>query len=161
MKVIQGSHRWIWIFAITVLTLAGCRQNHVYEKYKTIPDYIWNYYYRVPFEFNITDTVSYYNVFINIRNAGIYPYSNIWLIVNQQTPGGLITRKRYEFILANPDGSWKGNGLGDIWDNRFIMEEHVRFRTPGEYTYTFQHSMRMDNLPAIMDIGMEVIKDSD
>jgi len=148
---------WILSVFITFLLLS-CKQRQVFEKYKKIPDYIWNLHYEVPFEFEIKDTSSIYNVYLNIRNASIYPYSNIWLFVDKQNPQGVQTRSRYEFVLANPDGSWKGDGLGDIFDNHLLLEQAIRFQMAGTYTYTFQHCMRMDNLPAIMDIGLEVEK---
>ena len=136
--------------------LLSCNQRQVYEKYKKIPDYIWNLNYKVPFEFDIKDTSALYNVYLNIRNASIYPYSNIWIFVDKLDPKGVQTRSRYEFVLANPDGSWRGDELGDIFDNHMLLETRIRFLMAGTYTYTFQHSMRMDNLPAIMDIGLEI-----
>ena len=115
-------------------------------------------HYQVPFEFDIIDTSAIYNVYLNIRNANIYPFSNLWIYVDRQNPKGVQTRSRYEFVLANPDGSWKGDGLGDIFDNHMLLEERIHFPVTGTYTYTFQHCMRVDNLPAIMDIGLQIEK---
>jgi gliding motility-associated lipoprotein GldH len=136
----------------------SCDDNHIYEKYKKIPSYIWNYNEPVPFEFYLRDTNSLYNIYLNIRNSGIYPYNNIWIIAQRQDATGQISKKRYEFILANPDGSWMGNGLGDIIDNRFILEERIKLKQAGEYLYSFHQEMRVDNLPGIMDVGLEVEK---
>jgi gliding motility-associated lipoprotein GldH len=149
----------IWIFsAIALVIMQSCSERQVYEKYNKIPDYIWNLNYMVPFEFEIMDTSVLYNVYMNIRNASVYPYSNIWLNVDKQDPKGVQTRTRYEFVLANPDGSWRGDGLGDIFDNHMLLEKNTRFYMAGTYTYTFHHSMRVENLPAIMDIGLEIEK---
>jgi gliding motility-associated lipoprotein GldH len=148
-----------WIIPVMVIFfLLSCNQRQVYEKYKKIPDYIWNMHYQVSFDFDIKDTAAVYNVYLNIRNASIYPFSNIWLFVDKQNPQGVQIRSRYEFVLANPDGSWKGDGLGDIFDNHLLLEQAIRFPMAGTYTYTFQHCMRIDNLPAIMDIGLEIEK---
>jgi gliding motility-associated lipoprotein GldH len=146
------------VVMILILFFSSCEDGHVYEKYKKIPNYNWNYNESIPFEFSIDDTNALYNIYLNIRNAGIYPYSNIWIVATRQDATGQITKKRYEFILANPDGSWTGNGLGDIIDNRYILEERVKLRHTGEYRYSFHHEMRTDNLPAIMDVGLEVEK---
>jgi gliding motility-associated lipoprotein GldH len=136
----------------------SCNQRQVFEKYKNIPDYVWNVHYQVPFEFDIEDTTAIYNVYLNVRNTSIYPFSNLWILVDKQNPQGVQSRSRYEFVIANPDGSWKGDGLGDIFDNHILLEGKIRFNMVGTYTYTFQQCMRMDNLPAIMDIGLEVEK---
>jgi gliding motility-associated lipoprotein GldH len=145
-------------FFSSLFLLLSCEDNHIYEKYKSIPSYTWNYAYSVPFEFNIKDTSAYYNIYLNFRNAGTYLYSNIWITAIRQDANGTISKKRYEFILANPDGSWIGNGLGDIIDNHFLMEERVKFTQLGDYRYSFHHEMRTDNLPSVMDIGLEVEK---
>jgi gliding motility-associated lipoprotein GldH len=156
----RGRHFFLRLILISLLPLLFClcSDNHIYHQYKKIPDYNWNYDYEIPFEFTIKDTQSYYNIYLNIRNAGIYPYSNIWIVATRQDANGTLSKRRYEFVLANPDGSWTGNGLGDIIDNRFILEEHTRLTEPGEYKFSFRHDMRTDLLPAIMDIGLEVEK---
>lgn len=149
----------IWFISVfAVILLLSCNGRQVYEKYKKIPDYIWNLHYQVPFEFDIKDTTAVYNVYLNIRNASNYKFNNLWILVDKQNPQGIQTRSRYEFVLANPDGSWKGDGLGDIFDNHMLLEQAIRFQIVGTYTYTFQHCMRIDNLPAIMDIGLEIEK---
>lgn len=158
MKLHKSNAGRLIISVLAVIFLLSCNQRQVYEKYKKIPEYIWNIHYEVPFEFEIKDTVSLYNVYLNVRNASIYPFSNLWIYVDKQTPKGVQKRSRYEFVLANPDGSWKGDGLGDIFDNHTLLESRIRFPLAGNYTYTFQHCMRMENLPAIMDIGLEVEK---
>jgi gliding motility-associated lipoprotein GldH len=161
MKLNRLKSKLLIISVLSVFLFLSCNQRQVYEKYKKIPDYIWNLHYQVPFEFDIKDTSAIYNVYVNIRNASIYPFSNLWLYVDKQDPRGVQIRSRYEFVLANPDGSWKGDGLGDIFDNHMLLEERVHFTMAGTYTYTFQQSMRMDNLPAIMDIGLEIEKVKD
>lgn len=158
MKINKSKAGLLTISVLTVILLLSCSERQVYEKYIKIPDYIWNLHYEVPFEFEIKDTAAFYNVYLNIRNASIYPFSNIWIYLDKQTPKGRLTRSRYEFVLANPDGSWKGDGLGDIFDNHTLLEQRIRFPMAGTYTYTFQHCMRVDNLPAIMDIGLEIEK---
>jgi gliding motility-associated lipoprotein GldH len=154
---LNRSKAGLWTISILVaILLLSCNERQVYEKYKKIPEYIWNLRYQVPFEFDIKDTAAIYNVYLNIRNASIYPFSNLWIYVDKQSPKGVQSRSRYEFVLANPDGSWKGDGLGDIFDNHMLLEERIHFSMAGTYTYTFQHCMRVDNLPAIMDIGLEI-----
>ena len=158
MKLNKSKAGLLTISVLALILSISCNQRQVYEKYKKIPEYIWNLHFEVPFDFDIKDTVAVYNIYLNVRNASIYPFSNLWIYVDKQNPKGIQTRSRYEFILANPDGSWKGDGLGDIFDNHMLLEERIRFPMVGTYTYTFQHCMRVDNLPAIMDIGLEIEK---
>ena len=146
------------VLILLVLLFNSCKDNHIYQKYQKIPDYVWNSNYSVSFDFNLKDTNSIYNVYFNIRNSATYPYSNIWVILQKPDNIGMLIKKRYEFVLANSDGSWRGVGLGDIFDNHFILEERVKFKQIGEYTYTFKQNMRVDDIKGIMDIGLEIEK---
>ena len=142
-----------------VFLLSSCHNHHVYEKYVKIPEYVWNETNPVVFQFNIIDTAQLYHVFINIRNASFYPYSNIWLIVEKNDPAGnKINHKKYEFTLADQEGKWLGKGIGDIIDNHFILEENVKFNEKGYYKYIFYQNMRIPDLPGVMDVGIEVEK---
>jgi gliding motility-associated lipoprotein GldH len=143
---------------LVALVTSSCQSPQVYEKYAKIPDYIWTYNHVVPFEFSIADTNARYNIYLNIRIAGTYPYSNIWISGTRQDANGTLSKKRYEFILAYPDGKWTGSGLGDIIDNRFLMEEGIKFSLIGDYRYSFHHDMRVENLPSVIDVGIEVEK---
>lgn len=144
------------------LFLLSCKENHIYHKYNKIPDYIWNENYTVTFPVSVRDTSSVYNVYFNIRNASFYPFSNIWVICEKTDPSGnKLFHKRFEFTLASIEGKWLGKGIGDIIDNHFILEENVRFREKGLYQYTFYQNMRTSDLPGIMDIGLEMVKDNE
>jgi gliding motility-associated lipoprotein GldH len=139
--------------------LFSCRNSHVYEKYIKIPDYIWNENQELKFKPTVKDTSVFYNVYFNIRNATVYPYSNTWVLIRKSDPSGnKIYEKSYEFILADQQGKWLGKGIGDIFDNRFLMEEKVKFSQPGLYQYSILQFMRSTNLAGVMDIGIEVEK---
>jgi len=139
--------------------LTSCTGRHVYQKYIKIPDYIWDYREPVSFNFYISDNKAVYNTYLNLRIASIYPYSNIWISLKKNGENGkIIYTKRFEFTLADEKGEWTGKGLGDIIDNQFIIEKQIQFEESGEYTYTFSHDMRIDFLPAVMDIGLVVEK---
>lgn len=67
-------------------------------------------------------------------------------------------RDTMECILADADGRWLGNGLGDIWDNKFLFKKNVKFQKPGTYEFVFNQAMRLDSLPMIMDAGISIEK---
>ena len=69
-----------------------------------------------------------------------------------------LLHKRYEYTLATPDGRWLGNGLGDLIDHKFIVDENVKFQQKGKYKYIINHEMRIDKLSNIQTIGLIVKK---
>jgi gliding motility-associated lipoprotein GldH len=130
----------------------------VYEQNIDIPEYIWDKDNPVYFDVEIKDTVSLHNVYINIRNASGYAYSNLYLFLDTKYPNNSMSRDTIECILADPSGKWLGDGSGDIWDNQILFKKNVRFKQIGTYKFRYEQAMRMPKLPMIMDVGLRIEK---
>lgn len=141
---------------LLLLILSGCDNKRVFEENQEVVKGLWNARQPLVFQATITDTVSPHNVFLNLRNAGTYPFSNIFLFINTTLPGGQLDRDTVEIMLANPEGKWLGKGLGDIWDNQILFKQQVRFPRAGEYRFEITQAMRLDPLPGIMDGGIRI-----
>ena len=146
------------LIGVVLLTLPSCNSSYVFEENKKIDNNDWNKQEPLVFLANITDTIHPHNVYINIRNAGLYPFSNLFLFINTRMPQGQIFRDTIEIMLQSPDGKWLGDGLGDIWDNRILFKPHVRFPQAGEYRFELFQAMRVSPLPGIMDAGIRIEK---
>jgi gliding motility-associated lipoprotein GldH len=143
---------------LSVLVLVSCDPGRVYEKNIRIPDGIWTRNYPVRFEVIVEDTITPHNLYINIRNTGMYPFSNLYLFVTTAAPSGHTIKDTVQIILADEKGKWLGNGLGDIWDNQRLYKEHVRFAQKGKYVFEYEQAMRLERLPFILDVGLRVEK---
>lgn len=110
------------------------------------------------FDVLIDDTLSFNDVYINIRNSGDYKYSNIYLFMSTIYPNQKISVDTIECILANKEGKWLGKGLGDIKDNQMLLKKNVRFHQSGIYTFEFKQAMRIDDLEGIKSIGIRIEK---
>lgn len=144
-------------FFISCIFLS-CDKNRVFEENKEIPDNVWNANNKLKFEVNITDTISKHNFYINIRNADSYPYSNLFLFVTTKFPNEKMSRDTVECKLADETGHWLGEGLGDLWDNKILFKQGVRFPLAGKYQFEFEQAMRVENLPLIVDAGLRIEK---
>ncbi|CAN5384566.1 hypothetical protein BH11BAC2_BH11BAC2_02220 [soil metagenome] len=151
----QSRYLKLFVVIITIL-FVSCDRNRVFEQNQKIEKGLWDMDQPVVITAVITDTVNPHNVFINFRNAGTYPFSNIFLFVNTRLPDGQMDRDTAEVLLATPEGKWMGKGLGDIWDNQVLFKQNVRFPKAGEYRFELTHAMRMNPLQGIMDVGMRV-----
>ncbi len=161
MKVvlrIKFSGSIILFAVIAVLFFASCDNTVVFEQNQKIEKSLWDVDKPVVFTAQITDTIHAQNVYLNIRNAGSYPFSNLFLFINTRFPGGQLDRDTAEIMLANADGKWLGNGLGDIWDNRILFKHNVRFPQAGEYRFELIQAMRMNPLSGMMDVGLRIEK---
>lgn len=143
---------------IATVFLQSCDSSRVFEENEEIPKSLWSAKQSLVFQTNIDDTIAAHNVYLNIRNAGVYPFSNIFLFINTTLPGGQLDRDTVEIMLATPDGKWLGKGLGDIWDNQVLFKQQVRFPRAGEYRFEIIQAMRLDPLPGVMDAGIRIEK---
>jgi len=152
-------------YALTGLFLAGlllssCDPNRLIDQHKTIPNNAWDNQHKLSFDVNITDTSIPYNMYLNVRNAGWYPFSNLFLFVTTRFPDGTVARDTAECTLADKDGRWLGDGLGDIWDNRILFKKNFRFPQTGQYVFELEQGMRVNPLPGIADAGIRIEKAS-
>ncbi|MFN4854011.1 MAG: gliding motility lipoprotein GldH [Bacteroidota bacterium] len=136
----------------------ACDSNRLYEENKVIENQLWESKNRIPFMVEITDTNIRYNMYINVRNASDYPFSNLYLFMETRYPGGTYSKDTLECILADDKGQWLGNGSGDIWDNQIIFKRNIRFHKQGVYTFTLEQAMRLQKLPQILDVGIRIEK---
>jgi len=145
--------------AVGAICLQGCDESMVFEKNQKINDYNWDQNNVLTFLVDIRDTSSYHNIYLNVRNAGNYRFSNLFIFINTRLPNGRMQRDTAECTLASPDGKWLGEGLGDIWNNRILFKEHFRFPQPGEYRFDMIQAMRVNPLPGILDAGIRIEKE--
>ncbi len=155
---VQVAMKKYFSLLLIILLLAACDSKRVFEKNIEIPNGLWNSKNKARFEVDITDSLTPHNFYINVRNAGAYPYSNIYLFLETEFPDKVYARDTIECILADNSGHWLGSGSGDIWDNQILFKKGVKFRKVGKYIFTIEQAMRVANLPMIMDVGMRIEK---
>ncbi len=146
-------------FVFALFVFCSCDQKRVFEKNSAITDGIWDINEKPSFEVDVKDTISSQSFYINLRNSGAYPYSNIFIFVETLFPDSTKARDTVECFLTDTHGKWLGKGSGDIWDNQILFKKGVVFPKSGKYTFTLQHGMRVDELKEIMDVGLRIEKE--
>jgi gliding motility-associated lipoprotein GldH len=136
--------------------ISSCDKNVVFEENVKLPENRWEQTNAIVLKPDIQDTIQPHNLYINVRNAGGYQYSNLFLFFTTETPGGAKERDTVELTLADPSGKWLGQGMGDIYDNRILFKRNFRFPEKGIYTFRLEQAMRVDPLPQVMDAGIRI-----
>jgi gliding motility-associated lipoprotein GldH len=146
------------LFILSVVFVSCISIDH-FEKQVQIPSQQW-YYSNVPeFTFQITDTVSLYNVYIVLRHTDLYQYNNIWLRVGSSTPTDSMHYQNINLRLATDSKGWEGTGMDDIFEVRKnISAGPLSFKTSGNYTFSIAQIMRENPLPYILNVGIRVEK---
>ncbi|MBL0103122.1 MAG: gliding motility lipoprotein GldH [Bacteroidetes bacterium] len=143
---------------VMIASLSACDSRVVFEENVKLPENRWAQSNMIVLKADIQDTVTSHNLYINLRNAGGYQFSNLFLFFTTITPSGKKERDTLELTLADPSGKWLGDGMGDIWDNRQLFKKDFRFPETGQYTFQLEQAMRIDPLPQVMDCGIRIEK---
>ena len=153
---ISGIH--ICFFALLSASLISCDSGRIFDENREIENNTWDQKDKLQFKVKITDTIPSYDIYLNIRNAGWYPYSNVFIFITARLPNGSMAKDTAECTLADKDGRWLGDGLGDIWDNKILFKKDFHFPMAGEYVFDMEQAMRVNPLPGIMDAGFRIEK---
>lgn len=128
----------------------------MYEKHFSVDEKGWHSGDIKTFQFDIKDTLSPLNLYINLRTSTDYPYSNIYLFLYSEYPNGYTDKDTLEFILAEPDGRWLGENSGTVVENKALISRGGRFENSGTYIFKIEHGMRDELLPEVIDVGFRV-----
>jgi len=143
---------------LLLIGLSACDDNVVFEENRAFEDNVWSYNEPAIFIFEIEDTVSRNDFFINLRNGDAYPFMNAFLFVRMDFPNGRTSIDTLECFLADHSGRWLGSGLGDLYDNRFLYKTNKSFPIAGQYKIEIRQAMRIDDLPEVTDIGIRIAR---
>ena len=141
-----------------LLLLTACTKHEIFSEFRSFPKAEWNKQQAVGFEVPVHDISVPYNVSIELRHNNQYPFSNIWLFIEYQTPSGSTRADTLGTYLADAYGKWQGKGIS-LYSCSFPYQQNVQYPDTGTYIYTIRHGMRADVLSGISDIGICVTKE--
>lgn len=158
MTIMKFKHSKGYIGLAIILLICSCTGNTFFEQNEEIKTREWDLNNPVVLKVNIEDTVSAYDLYVNLRNSNQYRYSNLYIFMTTTYPDHRIEKDTLDLTLAADDGRWKGSGLGDLYFNQFLFADKVKFVAKGEYTFQLVHGMRINPLPGIADVGLRIEK---
>lgn len=147
----------LFMLAVFVLTsFFACQKKSVFSDYKALRGSKWHQDSVLRFDMTVPDSSRLYNLFLNVRNEGRYPYSNLWLFVKIIPPKGQVVNDTINLSLASPEGKWFGHGLGDLYDMKYPYKQATFFPMAGYYRFEVRQGMRTDEgiLKGIHDFGI-------
>lgn len=151
------------VLGIFILLFAACNSKLVFSEFHANPGGSWSLEDIKEFNFTREDTISSFNLFINIRNDNEYPFNNLFLITDLNFPDGTVVRDTLEYEMALPSGEWLGKGYGSLKENKLWYKENIVFPLPGVYTLKVAHAMRQNGvvdgiteLQGITDVGFQI-----
>lgn len=150
--------RWLIVLLPISVLLCACEDEPVFEAYQGVDDARWSRNDTKSFEFEIQDTISPYDFYLNFRHGSDYAYRNLYVFVTLNYPNGKVRVDTVECPLARPDGRWLGSGLGDLYDLRIRFWDKRSLPLTGDYSIEINQAMREEPLPSIHDVGFRIEK---
>lgn len=145
-------------FILVPLFFVACQDNSIYHRYETVNQTGWNKDSAIVFNVQIDDTLQYYDLLLNVRNGGEYPYQNLWLFLSRIGPDSVVLNDTIECYLADQRGKWKGSGVGSVYEISVLCQQNTTFSRKGNYVYKIRQGMREDELKGLSDIGLMINK---
>ena len=98
----MNNNFFILIF-IVILLLSSCKQDKYYD-IQSFDDEVWVYTEWKEFAIPIPDTINLYNFHLLLRTSQEYPYTNLYLFVQNIPPTGSIYEDTLLLILYDENG---------------------------------------------------------
>lgn len=150
---------------IVLVLFTACQNNVVFNQYQPVENAKWQNGQVIAIEIPMQDTISNYNLYINLRNNKDYAYSNLFLITRMTFPDNKQVTDTLEYEMADAKGVFLGTGFSDIKENKLFYKEKIRFSEAGNYLFEVKQAMRkrneiegIDPLQGITDVGISVEK---
>ena len=144
------------IIVALLFAFTSCDSTLVYQDNLKVDEAVWHRDQKAKFTFDIEDTSSLYDLYLNVRHGGDYPFKNLYLFTKTKSPNGLIAIDTAQMIFADNQGRWLGKGIGGIFDYQFKFKEKINFPVKGEYVFEIEQAMREIELEEITDIGVRL-----
>ena len=151
------------IVLVSLFLMLSCTDKKEFNQYKSIDNQGWKANEKVMFEFDVKDTISPKNLFINIRNNNEYAYSNLYLITELIFPNETIIIDTLQYEMADETGKFLGNGLTEIKENKLFYKEKKSFPISGKHLFNVRHAMRKNGdvnpiafLKGIQEVGFSI-----
>lgn len=146
------------VLLITPLLFVACNPGTVYKKYVDLENNKWEKDNKITFDVDIEETDIYYNVEFAFRHTSYYKWANVMVNLTSVYPSGEKRTRDYNFFVRDSDGSFKGEGAGDIWDNYFSLITKAKFPDKGKYSFTIENIMPVTATDDVMQLGIIVTK---
>ncbi len=144
---------------LSTVFLISCTKDTVFKDFHEFDKHSWHKTEAVTFEATLNDVSKPFDIDISIRHLSVYPFADVVVAMTIETPAGERRVMEHDLIIRNTDGSFKGDGLGDIYDIDLPVFKGLQLTNTGLYRFTIESRMPVVEMPGISGIGL-VIRNS-
>lgn len=141
------------------LLLGSCGIDSVYEANKDMSKRVWMIDSIVSFPIHIKDASTPYQLNLSVRNTAEYPFYNLYVVYYLRDSTGQVisTDLKNLHLFDAKTGKPLASGLAGIYSHKFSLVDRIDFDS-GSYSLEIEQNMRLDTLPGIVSVGLEVMQ---
>jgi gliding motility-associated lipoprotein GldH len=140
------------------LILISCGKSHYYSEEVSIINQEWNYNQIPEFEFQISDTISKFNLVLTMIHSAEYSFQNLYTNFHTTSPDGTEIEDMVSLEFANKFGQWYGKCNREKCDLQIMLRENISFKDIGTYKIGIEQYMRKESIPGINSISLTLDK---
>jgi gliding motility-associated lipoprotein GldH len=147
------------LLGLLISLLLSCGPKSVSEQYSKdgLSDLLWSRDEVQSFVVKPPDTVNAYQLVLLLRHTSRIPYETLPIALAISSEKKMpIFLKQYQFAIRDPkSGMFIGEVMGDLGDTEQVIEPEFRFKSLGDHTFSFIHSLLEDDkAKEIMELGL-------
>ncbi|MBU1718235.1 MAG: gliding motility lipoprotein GldH [Bacteroidetes bacterium] len=147
----------LFLISLLCVMLVSCDPSAVEKTYFKCDGNAWDNTVPTSASFTIEEDGNY-AIFFALRHVEGFQYQELEIIAAIIDPEGEKTQDRFSLKVRADDGSYLGDGSGDIWDIEFPIFENLKIEKKGKYSIAIKHDMDRNPLPLVMEYGFVVRK---
>ena len=137
---------------------SACDKQTVYHSFQSLPSEGWMRKDTLYFNVNVSDSLTYYKLSMEVRNRNNYPYQNLSLSVCYDSPDSVsLPADTIQLALADTEGIWKGDGWGGLYQTA-VPAGSIRIDKSGTYRFKIAYVLPDETLQGLNDIGIKLEK---
>lgn len=153
MKRYRIFTRWPVLFVVCAL-FCSCDERTVYHTFRSVPLSGWARQDTLSFDVSIDDTLSLYELYVEVRHRNDYPYSNLALLLSYTTPASsCCLMDTLQLNMADERGVWYGKGWSDLYLHT-VHAGTLRLGRRGDYHFRLTGAMSDTLLRGLNDVGI-------
>ena len=147
----------LYFLAAVGVIVSGCGSKVLYKESLVIPDAGWAYADTLEYRFSVSDTLQIYDLSLTVWHKREYPFQNVYVNVHTMFPGGEKLKERLSLeMMDSKESLWLGKCGRERCRLDIVLQEGAFFQQPGEYALLLEQHTRMDTLPGIEQIALQI-----
>ncbi len=136
-----------------VFISVACGPDYAYQQTYEMEGDVWSYADSLSFEFDVPDTNTIYDLYLDIKHSATYPNQNLYVLIHTYFPAGQRLTEQVSLELADK-GSWEGKCHGDWCTVRIPIQSGAYFNQTGSHRFVLEQYMRRNPVEGIRSIGL-------